>query len=68
MTRRWAGEREGSGPASLARPPASFAFEYLGSTTMTVLGSVSGRHYRFVGHGARLLFAAVPRLREVRFS
>jgi len=43
---------------------------------MTVLGPVSGRRYRFVGHGARLAvdprdrlsLAAVPGLREVRFS
>jgi hypothetical protein len=60
----------------MASSPASFEFEYLGGATMTVLGPVSGRRYRFVGHGARLAvdprdrlsLAAVPGLREVRFS
>lgn len=76
MARRPAAETNGSAPASMAAPPASFEFEYLGGTTMTVLGPLSGRHYRFVGHGARLAvdprdrlsLAAVPGLREVRSS
>jgi hypothetical protein len=74
-TRRPGPESNGA-LASTAAPPVNFEFEYLGGTTMTVLGPVSGRHYRFVGHGARLAvdprdrlsLAAVPGLREVRFS
>jgi len=62
--------------ASPTPPSAGAEFEYLGGAAMTVLGPVSGRRYRFVGHGARLAvdprdrlsLAAVPGLREVRFS
>jgi hypothetical protein len=48
-------------------------FEYTGNAALTVFGPISGRRYRFAGHGARLAIdprdrpslAAVPRLRQV---
>jgi hypothetical protein len=48
-------------------------FEYIGPTALTVVGSTSGRRYRFDGPGARIVIdprdrpslARVPRLREV---
>lgn len=59
-------------------PPAArqFAacFEYTGATALTVIGPVTGQHYRFGGPGARALVdlqdrravALTPHLREVR--
>jgi hypothetical protein len=51
-------------------------FEYTGATALTVVGSVSGRRYRFNDPGARVVIdprdrpslARVPRLREVTTS
>lgn len=64
-------------PAAAAPSPVRYTtiyFEYTGSTALTVLGPVSGRRYRFSGHGARLAIdprdrpslAALPRLTQVR--
>jgi hypothetical protein len=62
--------------AAPARPAPRFSvvFEYTGQTAMTVVGSASGRRYRFAGPGARVVvdprdrpgLARVPKLREVR--
>ena len=49
-------------------------FEYTGKTTLTVIGSVTGKYYRFPAPGAivavdqldRVTVAAVPNLRQVR--
>lgn len=49
-------------------------FQYLGKTGLTVIGPVSGKRYRFDGHGAtvavdlgdRRSLAAVPNLRQVQ--
>jgi hypothetical protein len=49
-------------------------FEYLGDKNLTVIGSVSGKRYRFTGPGSfvevdlrdRRSVAAVPKLRELR--
>ena len=48
-------------------------FEYMGTTGMTVVGPVTGRRYRFQGHGSRIpidprdaaAMVAVPHLRRV---
>lgn len=48
-------------------------FEYLGKTGLTALGPITGKRYRFDGHGARVSvdlrdrpsLAAVPNLRQV---
>lgn len=48
-------------------------FEYIGKTGLTVLGPITGKHYRFDRPGARVAvdprdrpsLAAVPRLRQV---
>ncbi len=48
-------------------------FEYLGATGLTVLGPITGKRYRFNGHGARVAvdlrdrpsMAAVPNLRQI---
>ncbi|HXK03043.1 MAG TPA: hypothetical protein VMS37_11625 [Verrucomicrobiae bacterium] len=53
--------------------PRTVAFAYNGTTVLTVTGPVTGRQYRFVGHGAALpvdvrderAVAAVPKLRRV---
>jgi hypothetical protein len=58
--------------ASAFSHPAVY-FEYVGRTTLTAVGPVSGKHYRFVGPGAQLIvdprdklsLAAVPNLRQV---
>jgi hypothetical protein len=50
----------------------TIAFEYTGQTSLTVVGAVSGRRYRFDGPGARVVvdprdrpsLAKVPRLRQ----
>ena len=52
--------------------PGSY-FEYVGPTGLTVRGPVTGRRYRFAGHGAVAAvdardapsLAAVPRLRRL---
>ncbi len=54
--------------------PAAVYFEYQGPTRMTVIGSVSGRRYRFSAPGAVLAvdgrdgpaIAAVPGLKRVK--
>jgi hypothetical protein len=51
----------------------SVCFEYVGRTGLTVIGPISGKHYRFERPGARLVvdprdqlsLAAVPKLRQV---
>ena len=48
-------------------------FEYIGQTSLTVIGGVSGRRYRFERPGIRIIvdphdrpsLAAVPNLRQV---
>lgn len=62
--------------AAAYRPPAPAAvfYEYLGEKVLTVIGSVSGRRYRFAAPGAVVAVDgrdspavdAVPGLRRVR--
>jgi len=64
-------------PGTFPQPrPTRYAavyFEYLGNTGLTVVGPITGKRYRFDGHGARaavdlrdrLSLAAVPKLRQV---
>lgn len=48
-------------------------FEYVGESGLTAIGPITGRHYRFVGPGARVAvdprdapsLRAVPRLKQV---
>jgi hypothetical protein len=57
-------------------PPADawIAFEYVGTTAMTVIGPATRHEYRFAGPGARVAidprdarsFDAVPKLRRIR--
>ena len=55
------------------RPSSAVYFEYVGEKAMTVIGSVSGRRYRFASPGAVVAvdsrdgpaIAAVPGLRRV---
>ncbi len=71
------GTRERAGAVLHSPSPPSQSvpyFEYTGATGLTVHGPVTGRRYRFDGHGARLAvdlrdrrpLAAVPDLRPVR--
>jgi len=54
--------------------PSAVFFEYVGETGLTVLGPITGRHYRFSAPGARVAVdsrdapsvMAVPHLRPVR--
>jgi len=54
--------------------PSYVYFEYVGTSSLTVLGPISGRRYRFDGSGARAAvdrrdapsIMAVPELRQVR--
>lgn len=56
-----------------AAPPASFVFEYVGRTSLTVIGPATRTSYRFVRPGARVLvdgrdrasLATIPVLRRV---
>ena len=62
-------------PPHLNRPahPRTVAFQYVGKTALTVLGPVSGWHYRFNHAGAivevddrdRASLAAIPNLRQI---
>jgi len=65
------------GPAELPSPahrPSDILFEYVGRTSLTVRGPVTGTVYRFQRKGSRvsvrtrdaLAIAAVPNLRRVR--
>jgi hypothetical protein len=62
-----------------ARSPSTGApvdplFEYVGRTSLTVTGPVTGRHYRFEGTGARHVVSRhdapsllyVPNLKQIR--
>ncbi len=49
---------KGDRHAARPRPRTSVIFEYIGQTSLTVIGPVSGRRYRFDGPGARV--AVVP--------
>ena len=61
---------------TMASPPQSpvCEMEYIGGSTLTVLGPVSGKTYRFVGYGAKVpidirdrrSIVNVPNLRERR--
>ncbi len=58
----------------LQLPLAGVSAQYVGATALTVVGPVSGRHYQFVGCGARLELdrrdlhglARIPNLRFIR--
>lgn len=60
-------------PLAYRPAPAAVSFEYLGEKALTVIGSVSGRRYRFASQGAVVAvdgrdspaIAAVPGLRRV---
>jgi hypothetical protein len=64
-----------SGPSPVAQPTARDVayFQYVGSTALTVFGSVSGTRYRFTAPGVTLAVdsrdrasvAEVPHLRQV---
>jgi hypothetical protein len=61
-----------AGPGQPAQP-ATFYFEYVGRTGLTVIGPITGRRYRFDRTGARVTvdgrdapsLAAVPQLEQV---
>jgi hypothetical protein len=61
-----------AGPGQSAQS-ATFYFEYVGRTGLTVVGPITGRRYRFGRAGARVTvdgrdamsLAAVPKLRQV---
>jgi hypothetical protein len=54
--------------------PVDPTFEYVGQTSLTLTGPVTGRHYRFEGTGARHVVSRhdapallyVPKLRQLR--
>jgi hypothetical protein len=61
---------------SVHRTPDFHYFEYVGRTSLTALGPITGRHYRFERSGARIAIDArdapsmigVPNLRKVHLS
>ena len=61
-------------PQASAARPAAFLFEYVGRTSLTVIGAATRASYRFDRPGARVLvdgrdrasLATVPVLRQVR--
>jgi hypothetical protein len=65
--------RAGNGRPAGDTVPRTVSFQYTGRTGLTVVGSVTGRQYRFDGTGATLpvdvrdqrAVAAVPNLRRV---
>ena len=60
-------------PPGYAAPPARVLFEYSGRAPLIVIGPVSGRRYRFDGHGSRIevdprdrrSVAVTPGLRQI---
>ena len=67
------GTRQPAPRASKPLPQSPVHFEYVGATGLTVLGPVTGKHYRFDRSGSQVLIeprdvasiAAVPHLRRV---